>query len=245
VSAGATTLQVTDGGTTLTLNLASATQIPAYHLVNDGGVEELVPCYAAGTHILTESGEVLVEDIAVGDRLVTVREGGPMTRQVVWIGRRRLDITRHAEPELVRPVRILAGAFAPGVPERDLRLSPHHAVYLDGVFFEAASLVNGRTIFVEAHTRFVTYHHVELDSHDVILAEGLPAESFVNTGNRNMFENTDEPIMLHPHFRANGEAGFCAPILREGERLEAARAKLLARALGEEDQKKASRRSLF
>ena len=78
-----------------------------------------------------------MEELAIGDRVVTVRENGPATRKIVWAGRRSIDISRHPGPELVLPVRILAGAFAPGLPERDLRLSPHHAVYANGRLFEA------------------------------------------------------------------------------------------------------------
>jgi hypothetical protein len=127
------------------------------------------------------------------------------------------------------PVRIIAGAFGPGLPERDLRLSPHHAVYVDGVLIEAISLVNGATVIQEMDTRFVTYHHIELEQHDVMLAEGLPAESYLDTGHRNMFEG-EASMALHPDFRVMGDADFCAPMVREGAVLETVRARLLARA---------------
>ena len=166
-----------------------------------------LPCDASGTRILTPEGDMLVEDLAVGGSVVTVREGGPATRKIVWTGKRSLDIARHPRPELGLPVRILAGAFAPGLPERDLRLSPHHAVYANGHLFEAISLINGVTILQEQNTRFVTYHHIELDEHDVMLAEGLPAESFLDTGNRNMFEHVSAPMALHADFRRRTMTG--------------------------------------
>jgi autotransporter passenger strand-loop-strand repeat protein len=231
VSASGNTLVITDGGSSYTLNLSGVSSpTPDYTLVNDGGVLELMPCYAAGTHILTSEGEVLVEALQVGDTVITVREGGPAMRKVVWTGRRAIEINRHPDPELVRPVRIIAGAFGPGVPERDLRLSPQHAVYVDGHFFEAISLVNDMTVVVEHATQHVTYHHIELDGHDVMLAEGLPAESFLDTGNKNMFEHASAPMMLHADFRPQGDEGFCVPMVREGERLEAVRAMLIERA---------------
>jgi hypothetical protein len=157
-----------------------------------------------------------------------VRVGGPASAKLVWTGRRHVDLTRHPQPDLVRPVCILAGAFGPDLPERDLRLSPNHAVYVQGNLFEAISLVNGVTIFQEQRTRSVTYHHIELTSHDVLLAEGLPAESFLDTGNKAMFEGAGA-MQLHADFRAPATAQCCAPMIREGSELDTLRARLAAR----------------
>jgi hypothetical protein len=224
-------------GTVVTLNVGMATSIATpvtganFSLsIGANGLDISVPCYASGTRILTQSGDVLVEDLAVGDTVVTVRDGGPATRKIVWTGQRSIDIARHPHPELVLPVRILAGAFGPGVPERDLRLSPHHAVFANGCLFEAVSLVNGVTIIQEQNTRSVTYHHIELEEHDVMLAEGLPAESFLDTGNRDMFAHASAPIPLHADFRPLHDEGFCAPMVREGAALETIRAELQDRA---------------
>jgi len=189
----------------------------------------IMPCYCTGTKILTPTGEVNVEDIRVGDTVITVRDNGPTTGRVTWTGRRSLDISRHPNKESLHPIRIFAGALAPGLPERDLRLSPHHALYIDGVLIEAFSLVNGATVIQEFETRFVTYHHIALESHDVILAEGLPAETYLETGHRNMFEG-EASMVLHPNFQVLGDADFCAPMIRSGTELEAARTRLLTRA---------------
>ncbi len=219
-------------GTVVTLNvgLTAGDSSSLISLSTAGGVLDIsIPCYASGTRILTTSGEVLVEELKVGDTVVTVRENGPATGRIVWTGKRSIDISRHPYPELVRPVRICAGAFGPSVPERDLRLSPHHAVYVNGCLFEAASLINGVTIVQEQATRFVTYHHIELETHDVMLAEGLPAESFLDTGNRDMFEDGERPMQLHADFRSPADAAFCVTMVREGAELEAVRAMLQAR----------------
>jgi VCBS repeat-containing protein len=186
-----------------------------------------MPCFCAGTRLLSLRGEVAVEDIAVGDTLVTVRDGGPLSRRVIWTGRRTLDISRHAEPAAVRPIRIRAGAIAAGIPERDLRVSPHHAVYLDGALFEAGSLVNGTSIQQEAQTRHVTYHHIELEAHDIVLAEGLPCESFLDTGSRHEFEG-EAALVLHPDF-ASSRGALCAPLIQDGRRLARKRRRLAAR----------------
>jgi hypothetical protein len=190
-----------------------------------------IPCFAAGTRILAATGEVLVEDICPGDVLITVRDNGPVTQKVVWTGRRAIDLRRHPAAELVRPIHIRAGAIALGLPERDLRLSPEHAIYLGGNLFTAMSLVNGTTITQEQNTTHVTYHHIELESHDVLLAEGLPCESFLDTGNKTMFENISGITTLHPDFRPGPDAMFCAPLVRDGAALDAIRATLACRAL--------------
>jgi hypothetical protein len=224
-------LMITYGsGSILDLTFANAA-ITSFVLASygQGGTDIEMPCFCSGTRLLTEDGEVLVEDIAVGDVLVTVREDGPLTQKVIWTGRRAIDIRWHPAPDLVRPIRITAGAIAPGVPERDLRLSPEHAVYLNGNLFTAVSLVNGTTIYQEQSTTHVTYHHIELETHDILMVEGLPCESFLDTGSKNMFENVSGITILHPDFRPGAGAEFCAPLIRDGAELDQVRAALNAR----------------
>jgi hypothetical protein len=189
------------------------------------------PCFAAGTRILTPDGEVAVEDIVPGQEVLTAREGSETVAEVIWVGHRTIDLARHAMPEKVRPVRILAGAFGPGLPERDLRVSPDHALYIDGHLIEAKTLVNGVTVIVEKSTRYVTYHHIELARHDVVLAEGLPAETYLESGNRLMFESDSSPMVLHPDFVTAARENACAPLLTDGRIVTAARQRLLDRAL--------------
>jgi hypothetical protein len=189
------------------------------------------PCFAAGTRILTPDGEVAVENIVPGQEVLTAREGSETVAEVIWVGQRTIDLARHAMPEKVRPVRILAGAFGPGLPERDLRVSPDHALYIDGHLIEAKTLVNGVTVIVEQNTRYVTYHHIELARHDVVLAEGLPAETYLESGNRMMFESDARPMVLHPDFAAVSRKNACAPLLHDGRIVTAARQRLLDRAL--------------
>jgi autotransporter passenger strand-loop-strand repeat protein len=232
-----TVLTVSSGGATEAFTFGGHYTSGYFSLGTDtGGHAEIlgtsatVPCFAGGTRLLGIEGDVLVENVKPGDMLVTVRENGPVTRQVVWTGKRAINIARHPAPELVRPVRIIAGAFGAGLPERDLRLSPDHAVYVDGALFTAISLVNGSTIYQEQNCTHVTYHHIELESHDILLAEGLPAESFLDTGNREMFESVSGVMALHADFTARSENGFCVKLVREGEALDALRARLAERA---------------
>jgi hypothetical protein len=184
-------------------------------------------CYAAGTRILTEWGEVPVEALAVGDRVVSAFGG---TAPIVWVGSRRTTCRRHPNPLDVMPVVVTAHAFGPGLPRRDVSLSPDHAVYVEGVLIPVRHLINDRTIR-RAKIDTVTYWHVELPSHDVILANGLPAETYLDTGNRASFDNGRGAAMMPPDFaRAVWEAEGCADLVQSGKRLVAVRAALATRA---------------
>ena len=103
-------------------------------------------------------------------------------------------------------MRVRAGAFDDAQPSRDLWLSPDHAVHVDGVLIPIKHLLNGTSI-AQVAVDEVIYYHVELPHHDVLLAEGLPAESYLDTGDRRSFDNSaqairgGEVIRLHPDFR--------------------------------------------
>jgi len=187
--------------------------------VTYGGTGETVqtPCFAAGTRVMTARGEVPVEALRAGDLVVTLGRRGAWLRPVRWIGRRRVDGRRHPRPEAVLPVRIRAGALGPGTPHRDLRVSPDHALFLDGVLVPAAALVDGETILQEAAGGPVTYYHVELDAHDLLLAEGAPAESWLDCGNRHQFDNAGVVVALHARFEADrASAERCAELALPG-----------------------------
>ena len=187
-------------------------------------------CYAAGTRIATALGEAPVEALRVGD---TVRLAGGGTAPVVWLGHRQVDAVRHPRPETTWPVRVRAGAFGDRIPARDLLLSPDHSVLADGVLIPIRCLINGATITQERCQR-ITYWHVELPRHAAILAEGLAAESYLDTGNRAAFDNAGAVVAAHPDFGAGAEAawraGACAPQVTHGEALERVRRRVLARA---------------
>ncbi|MBN9507585.1 MAG: Hint domain-containing protein, partial [Alphaproteobacteria bacterium] len=183
------------------------------------------PCFVTGTQIATEAGEVAVEALRPGMRVRT----GASTRPVVWVGRRRVDLHRHADPAAVAPIRILAHAFGRNRPRRALWLSPDHAVFVAGVLIPIRCLVNGATIAREDRAA-VVYHHVELDRHDVLLAEGLSVESYLDTGNRSAFDGA-AALTLHPDFAPRRwDVDACAPLLTGGPIVAAVRVRLQARA---------------
>ncbi|MGC8532707.1 MAG: Hint domain-containing protein [Acidiphilium sp.] len=176
-----------------------------------------MPCFVRGTSLLTPNGYRAVETIAPGDALVTA---SGRVRAVAWVGWRSLDLAT-ASPVL-RPIFIARGAFAPCVPRRDLRVSPLHAIAIDGVLVPACLLVNGATITRDDQALTVTYFHIELSGHDVLLAEGLACESYRDTGNRARF--------AHGRGVAQGVLPACLPLLTGGTKLAALRADLHQRA---------------
>lgn len=146
-----------------------------------GSFTGAVACFASGTRIRAARGDVAIDRLRVGD-LVPGQVSGRL-RPIVWIGRRSLRIAHHPRSWDVAPVRIRAGALAPQRPRRDVLLSPDHAVLVDGALVPVRYLLNGATI-VQEFVPAITYLHIELDAHDVVLADGLPCESFLDTGNR-------------------------------------------------------------
>jgi hypothetical protein len=127
-------------------------------------------------------------------------------------------------------VRVAADAFGPGQPCRDLFLSPDRAVFLDDVLIPVRYLINGISI-APVPVAAVTYFHVELSSHDVLLAEGLPVESYLDTGDRSSFANGGRPMRLFADFGIQmREALACAPLIVTGPKLEAVRGRLADRA---------------
>ena len=173
-------------------------------------------CFLAGTRIAAPDGTVCVEDLTVGALVLTASGAA---RPVRWLGSRNFDCTRYPNPGVVWPICIQAGAFAENQPARDLWVSPGHAILVDNVLIQAEKLVNGATVVLVPVNR-VEYWHVELDKeHDILLAEGLPAEVYFDNGKRTAFVNGA---------KHGSETG--APLASDGPAVQRARAALLARA---------------
>jgi len=112
-------------------------------------------------------------------------------------------------------------------------VSPDHGLFVHGVLIPARLLLNGTSIRVETECRTVTWYHLELDSHDVLLAEGLPVESYLDTGDRASFENGGQPLQLHPEFSVRRwDVLGVAPLVVTGPELDAARHRVDIRASG-------------
>ncbi len=202
----------------------------AFSIAGDGAtgynISNSAACFASGSRIRTLRGEVAVEALRVGDRVLSAFGGfAPVT----WMGRRQVDCDRHPRPQDVWPVRVQAGAFGDNRPCRDLLLSPDHAVHVDGILVPVRYLVNGASIAQEAVAR-VTYWHVELPAHDVLFSENLETESYLDTGNRAAFEG-EAVVMAQPDFALRvWQAESCVPLVTSGPEIIAIREMLLARA---------------
>ena len=221
-------LAFTENGFDYNLSLVSAGLVGrAPILARDatGGTAIEVPCFVAGTRIATPGGDVAVESLRPGDAVLTLGGAAWRARRVRWVGTVAIDLAQHPRPHKAAPYRILAGAFADGIPARDLLVSPDHALLVDGLLVQAQALANGATIAQEfpAH---VSYWHVELDEHAILCAEGMPAESYRDTGNRAQFAGEVGVRPLHPDL-----SGGAAPMVLAGPRIAAAHARLILRAV--------------
>jgi hypothetical protein len=153
---------------------------------NGAGGTELI-CFAAGTRIATPSGEVPVESLAVGGTVVT-HCGTPQA--ITWIGKGTVLAPRDRRNAAIHVI-VRKDALADGVPHCNLHVTKGHSFYLDDVLVPAENLVNHRSIVWDDRAREVTIYHIELASHDVLLANGAPAESYRDDGNRWLFQNAN------------------------------------------------------
>jgi hypothetical protein len=163
-----------------------------------GGGSAGPACFLRGTSILTPSGAVRVEDLERGDLVVTV-DGETLPLQ--WIGSRSYRRSGLSWAKEVMPIRVARGALAEQTPHSDLYLSPGHALLIDGVLVLVKDLVNGTSIapVLPDDLEVIEYFHLVLASHQVILAEGAPAETF-RAWDRNYecFTNFIEYERLYP-----------------------------------------------
>ncbi len=146
-------------------------------------------CFLAGTRIATPAGESTIETLAAGDLVLTANGGETPIR---WLGHTTYS-RRRADPMSVFPIRIRAGALGENLPRRDLHVSPGHALLIGDVLVQAGALANGASVARHpAVPETFTYYHIETDNHDLLLAEGVPAESFLDGAEEIRFDNAAE-----------------------------------------------------
>src|SRR5262249_23953363 len=191
--------------------------------VSDGGTGTDVflstVCFVGGTYVATPQGEVRVEQLAVGDQVLTA---SGLSRPLVWIGVGQVLTTR-GRRTAATPVIVRKGALADNVPHRDLRITKGHSLFIDDVLIPVEFLVNHRSILWDDRAQEVSIYHLELATHDVFLADGAPAESYRDDGNRWLFRNANSGWHLPPKRP-------CAPVLTGGPLVDAVWRRLLDRA---------------
>ena len=239
VSNGNTTIKVTGGNGSGTETFTFANNVGTFSTQSDanGGLDlvEAPVCFVSGTRIRIASPQggtrdVAIEQLAVGDLAVTASgEHCPIR----WLGHRAVNCRHHPRPHEALPVRIAAHAFGHDRPTRDLWVSPGHAICVDllgEVLIPAAALINGTTVTQENADR-VTYWHVELDRHEVVLAENLPCESYLEMGNRGFFAEAEVTnLSAGPDAPVATHAEFCRPFHGAGALVHVTRARLAAQA---------------
>ena len=202
----------------------------------DDTTTQLSLCFVAGTRIRVARGQtvrdIAVENLTVGDLAVTA---SGKHRPITWLGHRDVDCAPPGAPQDSWPVRIRAGAFGVGacgadLPERDLYLSPGHPVLVGSGSNEhlvpIMCLINGTTID-RVQVPSLTYWHVELDQHDILLAEGLPAESFLDYGTRPWFgADAEAHALANPDHVVPGLGARCRPVAIDGPVVETERRRL-------------------
>ena len=208
-------------GVTNTINVALASGV--------GNVVSNIVCFAQGTLILTQRGEIAVEALAVGD-MVTTASG--KRRAIKWLGHRTIDCRRHPEPRAVLPIRIASNAFGPNQPSRDLMVSPGHGILVhvvDEVLMPASLLCNGSTV-QQIEVDELTYWHVEFDNHDILFSNGLRSESYIDVGNRAFF--SDEAVARPDGtLAASTLEHYCRPYIVDENVIRVVRRRLQARAM--------------
>ncbi len=191
--------------------------------------DEPAVCYLRGTRILTPTGEARVENINIGDEVVTRFNG---TQAVKWIGRQSFDARFVKNTREHFPVCIQAGALGVRCPARDLYVSPGHSMLIDGKLILAQLLVNGINIMQDRCPPVIDYFQMELQTHDCVIAEGTWSESFADgPGMRARFDNAAEFAELYPNDAPPAElVALCAPRPEHGPKLAAVLGPIVARA---------------
>ncbi len=196
----------------------------------DVGYDELtsdeiggVICFTPGSMIMTACGPRPIQDLRRGDMIVT-RDNG--LQPLRWSGRSRLSDAQLAAMPQLAPVRIKAGAFGPGLPARDMHVSPNHRFLVQGwrasilfgtpeVLVRAQALRNDSTIVTDYRAKDVTYIHLMFDQHQVITADGLETESFQPAAG--VTDGLDaqvraELLTLFPQFKTNDLGALAKPV---------------------------------
>jgi len=217
-----TTLNVSSGAT-----LVQPLNIGAGGVANINGVS--LPCFLAGSMIRTPDGETAVENLAIGDDILTLdhHTGKTITRRITWIGSGEMHASKALAADLSGfPVCVLKDALGPNVPHKDMLVTAEHCLYLNGAFVPVRMLTNGKTIFYDMSRTHYSYYHVETAEHSIIWADGVPTESFLDTGSSVRMNQSDAVVRLprkgvtwqtHAAAPLTADAAFVEPLYRQIE----------------------------
>lgn len=196
-------LSLTTAAGNLTLDVGTGYTQDDFKINTNGkdqsAVGWLEACFLSGCMIRTPEGTVAVENIHIGDQIITFdwKNNTDVIRPVVWVGKAHTTV----RPELVEdeagwPVRILKDAIADGVPYKDMLITAEHCLFFKDRFVPVRMLINGVSIFYDKSIASYDYYHVETDQHAIITADGVLTESYLDTGNRSSFRQEGKIAIL-------------------------------------------------
>jgi autotransporter passenger strand-loop-strand repeat protein len=231
VAQGVTVYFASGGSGTLDLGDASAMSGTVSGQVAGDVVADVTPpdliCFLQGTRILTPTGEVPVEDLRIGDLVMTRFSA---MQPIKWIGRQCFDRRFVRSNPNQMPIRIRPGALGERRPARDLYVSPGHSMLIGDQLILAKFLINGVTITQNDAPETIRFHHIELDTHDCVVAEGAWSETFADGEDlRSAFHNAAEFRGLYPDTPKARAPRLCGPRPLEGPALERALRDVLGR----------------
>jgi len=156
-------------------------------------------CYAENTLILTEKGYMPIQNIKVGDKIITkgkihqntyIEKEPIKLDEVIWISKFKVN-NMNSES---RPICIKKHALGLNSLFKDLYVSPNHSILINGKMTPARFLVNGETVYQDTECDEITYYHLECEEHVAIVANGVLAESYLDCNNRYVFEKTERLV---------------------------------------------------
>lgn len=140
------------------------------------------PCFLAGTKILTSAGWTLIENLKIGDKIATFTNGENAFSSAEWVGKGETHCNSWLPDDLSGfPVVIMKDALGDNVPHEDIRLTPEHCIFMDGVLIPCRMLVNGMSIYYDKSYLHYSYYHIKLQNHSIINANGMLTESLADT----------------------------------------------------------------
>jgi hypothetical protein len=176
----------------LSINKSCITFPDGTKICSANGIGPVV-CFLKGTEILTRHGYKAIETLEQGDTVISVGDiidnkyikmTPAKESRIVWTSHFKVPVLDKKS----RPVCIRKNTFGLNRPYRNLYVSPDHCIFLDGRKYVAKNLLKEGAIFQDADIEEVVYYHIELESHEGVLANGVVTESYLDIGNRHVFE---------------------------------------------------------
>ncbi len=165
-------------------------------ITNSGAALELSTCFLRGTMIATPHSERSVESLRCGEAVHVLENGRLIAKPILWIGSRAIDAHALRDRDEAYPIRIRRHAFDTNAPHRDLLLTPEHCILTEAGLTPVRMFVNGSSIVIDRTVPRYEFFHIELDRHGILLSEGLTTESYLDTGNRDLFVDAGTAVTL-------------------------------------------------